>query len=330
MLLGGTAGADETGFGGLLGASPAMQEVFDQIRRVAPFRSTVLITGATGTGKELVAQAIHALSACSNGPFIPVNCSALPRDLVESQLFGHEKGAFTGAATLHRGFFEAADGGTLFLDEIGELSPESQAKLLRVLEDQQVLRLGSTRPISVNVRLLAATNADPQAAVQDGCLREDLYYRVNALAISLPPLRGRPRDIPLLVRVFLDRFARENGVPPREIAAEVLECLMAHSWPGNVRELKNLTERLAVMATEETIQVSDLPGELRQLAGAPGPAESVERFSTLNMEELEKAVIQRELEQAGGNRTQAARLLGFSLRTLQRKLKDLGDELPGA
>ena len=330
MLLARTGGADETGFGGLLGASPAMQEVFDQIRRVAPFRSTVLITGASGTGKELVAQAIHALSAGSEGPFLAMNCSTLPRDLVESQLFGHEKGAFTGAVGLHRGFFEAADKGTLFLDEIGELSPEAQVKLLRVLEDYQVMRLGSTRSISVNVRLLAATNTDLQAAVQEGRFREDLYYRLNVLTLSLPLLCERREDIPLLVRVFLDRFARENQVPPREIAPPVLECLVAHAWPGNVRELKNMTERLAIMATGETIQVADLPDELRQVAGDADPAESAESFSTLNMEEIEKAVIHRAMEQARGNRTQAAQLLGISLRTLQRKLRDYGDEFAGA
>ena len=329
MLAGGTEGADETGFGGLLGASPAMQEVFDQIRRVAPFRSTVLITGTSGTGKELVAQAIHALSAGSEGPFLAMNCSTLPRDLVESQLFGHEKGAFTGAVGLHRGFFEAADKGTLFLDEIGELSPEAQVKLLRVLEDYQVMRLGSTRSISVNVRLLVATNTDLQAAVQEGRFREDLYYRLNVLTISLPLLCERREDIPLLVRVFLDRFARENRVLARELTPQVLECLVAHAWPGNVRELKNMAERLTIMARGETIQVADLPDELRQVAGDPGPAESVETFSTLNMEEIEKAVIHRAMEQARGNRTQAAPLLGISLRTLQRKLRDYGDEVAG-
>ena len=330
MLLGAqsieTAEDETTGFGGLLGTSSAMQEVFDQIRRAAPFKSTVLISGESGTGKELVARAIHALSACKDGPFLAVNCSALPHELVESQLFGHEKGAFTGATSMHRGYFESADGGTLFLDEIGDLPIEAQAKLLRVLEEREVTRLGSTRSISVNVRLLAATNTHLQVRVQERSFREDLYYRLNVLSISLPPLRERWEDIPLLVRVFLDRFAQENGVPARDIAPAGLDILVAHSWPGNVRELKNITERLAIMARGETIQISDLPPELRDTVDAAGPAAPVETFSTLNMEEIERATIRRALEQTQGNRTQAAQLLGISLRTLQRKLRDYGDE----
>lgn len=323
----------EEGFGGLLGVSEAMLDVYDQIRRVAPFKSTVLVDGESGTGKELVTRAIHNLSPYRDGPFVAVNCSAMPRDLVESQLFGHEKGAFTGAVAAQEGIFEAADGGTLFLDEIGELPLEAQSKLLRVLEDRQVVRLGSNKPLEINVRLLAATNVDLQQAAQAGRFRLDLYYRLNVLGISLPPLRQRREDIPLLVRTFLDRFAQENGVSPRDVAPAVLEALQAHDWPGNVRELKNISERLAVMAKDETVQVTDLSPEYRQhipaaegdgVEGTVLPDTSV--LEGLSLEEIERAVILRTLEQTEGNRTRAAELLGISLRTMQRKLKEYEGE----
>ena len=327
---GATGEAEE--FGGMLGSSQAMQEVYEQIRRVAPFKSTVLVTGESGTGKELVSRAIHALSPVNTGPFIAVNCSAMPRELVESQLFGHEKGSFTGAIAQHKGFFESADGGTLFLDEIGDLPSEAQTKMLRVLEDRQITRLGSTQPVEVNVRLVAATNIDLQKAAAESRFREDLYYRLNVLRIELPPLRDRREDIPLLVQIFLDRFARENGVPPREISPEALTQLQAHTWPGNVRELKNITERIAVMARRETIAEADLPNEIRGESPADTPdqdAPPTDPFANLtglSMEQIEEAAIRRALEHTGGNRTQAAQMLDISLRTLQRKLKDYGEE----
>ena len=322
---------ENSGFGGLLGTSPAMQDMLDQIRRAAPFKSTVLITGESGTGKELVARAIHALSPCKDGPFLAVNCSALPHELVESQLFGHEKGAFTGAASMHRGFFEAADGGTLFLDEVGDLPLEAQAKLLRVLEERQVTRLGSTRSLPVDVRLLAATNTHLQEGMRQGRFRQDLYYRLDVLAISLPPLRQRRADIPLLIRIFLDSFGRDNSLPPREIAADAVDCLAAYAWPGNVRELKNICERLAIMTRNQTIQVSDLPASIRQQdEAAPSFFSEAPAISPLNIEEIEKATIHRAMAQTQGNRTQAAELLGISLRTLQRKLKEYGDEFADA
>ena len=333
MLQAGAMGEEEE-FGGLLGTSQAIQEVYEQIRRVAPFKSTVLVTGESGTGKELVSRAIHSLSPVGGGPFVAVNCSAMPHELVESQLFGHEKGSFTGATAQHKGFFEAADGGTLFLDEIGDLPAEAQTKMLRALEDRQVTRLGGTRPVDVNVRLVAATNLDLHKAVTEGRFREDLYYRLNVLRIELPPLRKRREDIPLLVRVFLDQFARENGVPPRNIDPEALIQMQAFEWPGNVRELKNITERLVVMARGETIEADDLPDEVRNISSkdpeAPAqeepPTDPLAALTGLSMDEIEEAVIHRALEHTNGNRTQAAKMLDISLRTLQRKLKDYGDE----
>ena len=316
-----------TGFGGLLGVSVAMQGVFDQIRRVAPFRSTVLITGESGTGKELAARATHALSSCSSGPFVAVNCSALPRDLVESQLFGYERGAFTGASACHIGLLEAANRGTLFLDEIGDLALEAQAKLLRVIEDRQVLRVGATRLIPVNVRLLVATHADLSVAVQQRQFREDLFYRLNVLSISLPPLRERCEDIPMLMQAFLDRFAGENGLQRKQVSPEALTRLMAYDWPGNVRELKNLAERIMVSSRDDMVQVAHLPAEfhnprLRSHSVDAGTGRDKLSFIGMTLAEIEEMVIRRTLEHTGGNRTRAARMLDISLRTLQRKLKE--------
>ena len=241
-----------------------------------------------------------------------------------------KKGLFTGALSEHKGYFEAAEGGTLFLDEVGDLPLEAQTKLLRVLEDQQVTRVGSTRPTAVNVRLLAATNTDLEAAVQGRRFRQDLFYRLNVLRLSLPPLRNRREDIPLLVRIFLDRFARENSVPPKTVAPQVLAQMQAYQWPGNVRELKNLTERLAVMAPGPNIEVGDLPPELKTLSPPNGDAAlneaAVDAFTGLPLEKIEAAVITRTLDHTEGNRAQAAQLLGISLRTLQRKLKAYGKD----
>ena len=315
-----------TGFGGLIGTSRAMERIHDQIRRAAPFRSTVLISGESGTGKELVARAIHALSPYSKGPFVAVNCSALPRELVESHLFGHERGAFTGATSSRKGLFEAADGGTLFLDEVGDLALEAQAKLLRTLEDREVTRVGSTRPVSVNVRLLAATNADLGAAVAERRLREDLYYRLNVVSVSLPPLRDRPEDARLLARVFLDRFAQENVLGAQEISEDALACFEAYGWPGNVRELKNVVERLAIMVDGPVIERRDMPDDMqRETLGAPVPAQVLLPFTGMSLDEIERSVIQRTMEETGRNRTEAAKILGISLRTLQRRLRELDD-----
>lgn len=314
----------DTTFGFLQGSSDTMQVVFDQIRHSAPYKTTVLITGESGTGKDLAAKSIHALSPRAQAPFIAINCSAIPRELVESQLFGHEKGAFTSAVSRQEGVFEAANTGTLFLDEIGDLALEAQAKLLRVLEDRQITRLGSTTPIDIDVRLVAATNMNLEQAVREGRFREDLYYRLNVLHIDMPPLRERRTDVPLLVRVFLDRFAQENGMPSKGISPDTLSILLAYDWPGNVRELKNIAERLAVNAQGETIEPNNLPLTLQNIPTPPETNFEIDLtpFIGIPLEDVEKMLINCTLEKTNGNRTHAAKLLGISLRTLQRKLKD--------
>ena len=319
--------ATETGFGELLGTSRSMQTVYDQIRRAAPFRSTVYISGESGTGKELVAGAIHALSAVSSGPFIPVNCAALPRDLVESMFFGHDRGSFTGATRTRQGFFESANNGTLFLDEVGDLSMQAQTKLLRVLEEQKVRRLGATRAIEVNVRVVAASNKNLPDAIRVGRFREDLFYRLNVIPIVVPPLRERKEDIPLLVRVFADRFSAENGVGHIEIPEHCLEPLIGYDWPGNVRELKNIAERIVIRASDSTaeITVEDVVEIMPKTSSPPGL--SLERdldFGQRTLDEHERVLILDTLEHTGGNRTHAAEILGISLRTMQRKLKQYG------
>ena len=313
-------------FGFLQGASTAMQAVFEQIRHSAPYKTTVLITGESGTGKDLVAKSIHTLSPREQKPFIAINCSAIPRELIESQLFGHEKGAFTSAVARQTGVFEAANGGTLFLDEIGDLALEAQAKLLRVLENRQITRLGSNIPIDIDVRLIAATNTDLEQAIANGQFREDLYYRLNVLNIAMPPLRERKSDIPLLVNVFLERFAQENDMPLKNMSPDALTKLSNYNWPGNVRELKNITERLAVNAQGNVIEASHLPAQFQNIAPLPDTPLlfDLTPFLGVPLEDVEKMLIDYTLENTNGNRTKAARLLGISLRTLQRKLKEYG------
>ncbi len=314
-----------TGFGGLLGTSSAMQGVFDQIRRAAPFKSTVLITGESGTGKELVASAIHALSAVNNGPFVAINCSALPLELAESELFGHEKGSFTGATQAQKGLFEAAHDGTLFLDEIGDLEMQVQTKLLRVLEEQKIRRLGATQLIDANVRVVIASNADLTAAVRRGNFREDLYYRLNVIRISVPPLRDRKSDIPLLVRTFVERFADQNGIIPVEIADQCLDRMAEYDWPGNVRELKNAVERLVIYAADRNAAIGEQDIESILPIAPPDDSESQRPdFVPRRLDEVEREMILDTLMHTGGNRTQGAAILGISLRTLQRKLIQYG------
>ena len=319
----------KSGLGELLGASAAMQGVIDQIRRAAPFKSTVLITGESGTGKELVASAIHALSAARGGPFVAINCSALRLELAESQLFGHEKGSFTGAAAAQQGLFEAANEGSLFLDEIGDLDMPVQTKLLRVLEEQKVRPLGATRMVPVNVRVIAASNMDLAAAVRAGRFREDLYYRLNVIHIPVPPLRERKSDIPLLVRFFAERFAEQNGIASPEMPHACLERLAGHAWPGNVRELKNTVERLVIHATDRDAPLTPADLEvllpLEETAVGPGASGSTgAAFVPRRLDEAEREMILDTLEHTGGNRTRTARVLGISLRTLQRKLVQYG------
>ena len=306
-----------------------MEVVFNQIRRAAPFKSTVLITGESGTGKELVASAIHSLSAVSNGPFVAINCSALPVGLADSELFGHEKGSFTGATQDRQGLFEAAQGGTLFLDEIGDLDMQVQTKLLRVLEEQKVRHVGASQLIDINVRVVAASNMNLTTTVKMGRFREDLYYRLNVIHIPVPPLRARKSDIPLLVRVFAERFADQNGIAPVEIADRCLDRMAEYDWPGNVRELKNMVERLVIYAADGNRAIGEKDIEsilpIDDRIASPEDAESQKSdFVPRRLDEAERKMILDTLRHTGGNRTQSAEILGISVRTLQRKITEYG------
>jgi len=308
------------GLEAIVGESAAMHEVFETVKQVAPSRVTVLLTGESGTGKELIAQAIHQLSGRS-GPFVPVHCAALSSSLLESELFGHEKGAFTGAVEQRRGRFELADRGTLMLDEIGEVEPQVQVKLLRVLETRAFERVGGNATIQTDARLIAATNRDLKAMVERGEFREDLFFRLSVVNLRLPPLRERPEDIPLLVRRFIDEFARENRREITGISAEALALLCRHDWPGNVRELRNAIEQMVVLSRDRELQVRNLPPAIREKVD-PAGVRPVSRGSSLDVAANERLLIERALAQTKGNRTAAAALLGISRRTLQRKLRN--------
>ncbi len=303
-------------FCGIIGKDPKMQSLFKLISDVAPSDATVLIQGESGTGKELVARAIHQQSPRKNGPFVVINCAAYPATLLESELFGHEKGAFTGANRRKPGRFEQGDGGTVFLDEIGEISPSAQLRLLRVLQTQQFERLGGTETLKVDVRVLAATHRDLAQAVKRGSFREDLYYRLNVIPLRLPALRERRNDIPLLAHHFLHRFSREHQKAVRAINPEAMRRLMEHGWPGNVRELENTMEHAVVLAKTDTIMVSDFPASLR--TASPGNIRQEEK-STL--QDRERQALLEALEQSGWNKKNAAKLLGISRSTLYAKLK---------
>jgi len=315
------------GFENLLGRSPPMRRVFDVIRQVAPTRSTVLITGESGTGKELVARAIHQNSPRKALRFVAINCAALPATLLESELFGHEKGAFTGAAQRRQGLLQSANGGTLFIDEVGELEPALQVKLLRTLESRTVTPLGSTREEPVDLRIIAATHQDLEKRVQEGRFREDFLYRLKVVNLHLPPLRDRREDIPLIARAFLDQAVRENGLTPRRLTPEALSRLTTYHWPGNVRELRNVVESAAVMSVDESVGMDDLPAPLvERTPVATGGLFHVGQ----TMAELERAAIHATLKEHGGNRTKTADALAISLRTLQRKLKEYEQGAAGA
>lgn len=314
----------------MLGDSPQMQDIFNRIRRVAPTQATVLIEGESGTGKELVARALHSLSPRSNKKFVAVNCAALSPQLMESELFGHEKGAFTGAMQRRIGRFEEADGGTLFLDEIGEIDIPTQVKLLRVLAERSIERVGSNTSIPVNVRVIAATNRDLAAMVQEGTFRLDLYQRLNVISLHLPPLRERKGDIVLMANAFARELGQQNGKPGTTLSRPALELLRGYNWPGNVRQLRTAVEHGVVMSTGTEVQPADLPEYLSTPAPAPQAAEimrgstdfELETAPSLNLQYIERRAIRLALQRTGGNRSAAAELLGINRRTLQRKMNE--------
>jgi len=309
----------DTCYMGMVGASPAMQRLFDLVKRVGDSRATVLVEGESGTGKELVARAIHAGSPRVGAPFVPVNCAALSTGLLESELFGHEKGAFTGAYATRVGRFEAAHGGTLFLDEVGEMEGVLQAKLLRALEELEIVRVGSNEPIPVDVRVVAATNRPLKERVEEGSFRRDLFYRLNVVRVEVPALRARAGDIPLLVDAFLDELAAEHGRARPALADEVMGRLAAMPWPGNIRELRNCLETM-LLCGADPIQVGDLPTDAQD-GGLPA---SDAPLSMRPIAEVERELIRNTLRDLKGNRARAARALGISTRTLYRRIKELG------
>jgi DNA-binding NtrC family response regulator len=344
--------------GELVGTSAQMQEIFALLQQAGPSRACVLITGESGTGKELVARTVHALSPRRQGPFFAINCAALPETLIESELFGHEKGSFTGASERRAGCFEVAQHGTLLLDEIGEMPMQTQAKLLRILEDSKVRRLGGKTEFEVDVRVVAATNKVPEEAVRDGHLREDLYYRLNVFHIHLPPLRERKQDIQAIAEALLGDLNRKHECRVAEISPAVIESLQRHQWPGNVRELRNVLERAVILAAEGSIEMTHLPAFLQPRGVAPPlaplpaaagippatpaaataapaappahPAALPDEPDTIRftvgttVEEAEKGLILRTLEHTRNNKTRAAEILGISLKTLHNKLKEYG------
>ena len=329
----------------ILGQAPAMQEVFRAIGRLSQSNATVLITGESGTGKELVARALHRHSPRAAGPFVAINTAAIPKDLLESELFGHERGSFTGAQALRRGRFEQADGGTLFLDEIGDMPPDLQVRLLRVLADGEYYRVGGHSPLKSNVRIIAATHQNLEERVRLGLFREDLMHRLNVVRLRLPPLRERPDDLPPLARHFLQKSARELAVEPKALSAEALRALAGFAFPGNVRQLENICHWLTVMAPGQRIDVADLPPEVREqpkgaadVVGDTGWQQSLDRELAQALgrgernvgdrleQEFERTLIRRALTHTGGHRMEAAAWLGWGRNTLTRKIQELGLE----
>ena len=305
------------GVKGMIGNSAKMKNIIETIEQVAPTRTTVLITGESGTGKELVAQAIHQCSG-RTGKFVPVHCSALPDNLIESELFGHERGAFTGAVEMRKGRFELAEGGTIFLDEIGEIPLHIQVKLLRVLESRSFERIGGSETIVTDARVVAATNRDLKKMVEEGTFREDLFYRLDVVSLEIPPLRERKEDIPLLVKHYLDVFNKENG-KDIGITETAMASLCAYAWPGNIRELRNCVERMVVLCRGKMIELENVPVDVRE-GVTPGIAKTVLAQPSCDLECNEKMLIERALNVCKGNRTKAAEKLGISRRTLHRKL----------
>ncbi len=325
-------------FSQFIGRSPAMAEIFEKIRKIGQSKaSTILITGESGTGKELVARAIHACSHEDQRPFMEINCASVPENLLESELFGYEKGAFTDAKTRKKGLVELAEGGTMFLDEIGEMGITLQSRLLRVLENKTFRRVGGVKDMTVNTRIISATNRDLQEAIREKVFREDLYYRLKVIPLHIPPLRERRDDIPLLVNHFIERFNRELGKQVAPAGSDVMGLFVQYDWPGNVRELKNVVERAMLLDAQDSLLVSHLPPEIRGQAGAEIPqprfsaARIAEEFFPMTLRDVERIQIERTLEQTNGNKSRAAAILGISRQTLREKLKIFNaGESPGA
>jgi DNA-binding NtrC family response regulator len=303
-----------------------MKRIYELIEQVAPTRATVLVTGESGTGKELVANALHYNSPRASGPLVKVNCASLTETLLESELFGHEKGAFTGAVSRRKGRFEIADKGTLFLDELSEIPKTTQVKLLRVLQEQEFERVGGNETLRVDVRIIAATNADLEEAVKEGRVRKDLYYRLKVVTIHMPPLRDRPGDIPLLVRHFLEKYARENDKDIQGVDPAAMDRMSRYAWPGNVRQLENCIEHAVVMTRDGRIKPQDLP--IEPDAAEKTVCEPIVRTGRA-LKEVEKDMIVETLRATDWNKTRAAKMLGIGTRTLYRKLKEYGIEGPG-
>ncbi|HEX8374191.1 MAG TPA: sigma-54 dependent transcriptional regulator [Geminicoccaceae bacterium] len=305
---------------------PLMRDVLDTARRFAPTDACIMVTGESGTGKEMVARFLHAHSRRTRGPFVAVNCAAIPENLLESELFGHEKGAFTGAVARRVGKFEEADGGTLLLDEVTEMDPRLQAKLLRAVQEREIDRVGGTRPVRVDIRVIATSNRDLDKAVAEGGFREDLLFRLSVLTLRLPPLRDRPSDVEALARHFARKIAAANGLPPRSFSDAAVQCLLRHPWRGNVRELENCVHRAVVLARGPRIEVHDLMLAQAARITAAAPAVSAGVFVGRTVDEVERTLIIDTLRHTLGNRTHAATLLGISIRTLRNKLRQYSGE----
>ncbi|RJQ60657.1 MAG: sigma-54-dependent Fis family transcriptional regulator [Desulfobacteraceae bacterium] len=314
---------DRFDFSNIIGSSRPMRRLFETLALVAPTEATVLVTGESGTGKELIANAIHQNSPRRDHPMVKVNCAALPETLLESELFGHEKGAFTGAISRSRGKFQLAHRSTLFLDEISEMTPATQAKILRALQEREVEPVGGDKTIAVDTRIVAATHRNLEDEVKGGRFREDLYYRLNVVKVEIPPLRSRPEDIPLLSELFLKRFVEKNRKMIKGFTPKSVDILMRHDWPGNVRELENVVERAVIMATGDRITPEDFPAALTE-SEAPERVDRSGNPSARTLKEMEREMILRTLAETGGNRTHAAKILGISRRTLQLKIKEYG------
>ena len=316
------------GFEQIVGTSPKLQSILGTVAKVAPIKTTVLITGESGTGKEVIARAIHYNSPRAAKPLVTINCAAIPDNLLESELFGHERGAFTDAYAKKLGQFELADQSTLFLDEIGEMNPATQAKILRVIESSEFSRIGGAQPIKVDVRLIAATNRDLHQGMRDGTFRSDLYYRLNVVSVHLPPLRDRREDVPLLIKHFLRAKSRDLGIPEKSFTTDALDLLLGYSWPGNVRELENVIERTLVLSLGSTMTADDLPQYLATAHGSAHPAQQSvlrgEKRLNEAVEQFEQELIRNALTQADQNQTRAAELLGTTRRILKYKMDKLG------